>query len=40
MAKCLKVAHVNKPPTARIINPEKLLFLSFAVFTVTVVAEE
>ena len=34
MAKCLKVAPVNNPPTAPVINPEKLLFLSFAVFIV------
>ena len=35
----LKVVPVNNPPTAPVINPEKLLLLSLAVFTVTVGAE-
>ena len=35
----LKVVPVNNPPTAPVINPEKLLLLSLAVFTVTVGAD-
>ena len=36
----LKVAPVNSPSTASVIDREKLLLLSFAVFNATVGAEE
>ena len=36
----LNVEHVNNPSTAPAINPDELLLLSFAVFTVTVGVEE
>ena len=36
----LNLVTVSNPPTAPVINPEKLLLLSLAVFTVTVGAAE